>query len=424
MTTLHLSALEEALTSLENVASEELTFDVGGIPVTLRVLLPKEEIAIQKYAQESISDEEESDNSTVMEYLDRYKWGVCSHAIVVIGNLDFRDVEYVETGEVLENGTPVKIPKHEAVRGIIEKKWGRIILNGVFKKYGELVGKVEEKSEKLIEFEPTDLDTEIERLEARLADLRNQKEEELEGKKETTLSAQIKAIENMEAAVSQGEAAIQRMENATEMEEAELVESETETGSEEVASEEPAPPDTGAPVIPQSAAPPPPKAQVVSQPPRQAREPAPSAASQAVMADHGSFADLSDPSTAQNIMETEARRILLLRQKDAQEREGQVPPSDLQPETPDELVEARTGGSSLRPPHAAAQAAAEEAGELTVAQAGQGQVGNLDGVPVYQMSPTESLEKARQAMRPGQQGGINQPAKGTRNPRFQPPKGR
>lgn len=404
MKILQLSTLEEALNSLEALATDELTFNVGDIAVTLRALMPHEEIAIQKYAQAAVTAGEE-DNSTVMEYLDRYKWGIVSYAIIQIGTLDFRDVEFVETGEVLENGTRVKKSKVDAVRAFIQKKWGRVILNGIFKKYGELAAKIENKTEKLIEFEPSDLGTEIERTEARVAELKQQKEEEAKGKKDATITDQLRAIDELERSLSETDLA------AREAQINEDFAASTELGSEavEVIEETTPPPPTNTPVIPTYAPAPLPATQVVSRPPISQ----PQSIHQPPSFD--SFADLSDPDRAAALMEAETQRILLARQRAALERDTEPPP-EIEPTDPGELFEAQTAGSMIPPPHLSAQAASENLYRMHTV------LPEVDGIPVYQMSPTESLEKVRQPMPSPTPTQINAPLAGTKNPRFQPPK--
>ena len=169
-----LSILESALSSIGDIGKKEITFDVGGTSVTLRTLLPDEEIKVQKVARGLLQVEEskeDPDQATVMAFLDEYRIRALAYSIVAVGDLSFRNEEFVYTGEVLPNGTKIKIPKHEAVTGIL-KKFSRGILGVIFQKYSELTELAETEAENSIEFEPTDPDSEIERLQGRIEAIR------------------------------------------------------------------------------------------------------------------------------------------------------------------------------------------------------------------------------------------------------------
>ena len=166
-----LSVLESALSSIGDIGKKELTFEVGNTPITLRTLLPDEEIKIQKVSrgllQSEDSEEEEPDQATVMAFLDEYRIRALSYSIIAVGDLNFRDSEFVYTGEILPNGTKIKVPKNEAVTGIL-KKFSRSILGLIFQKYSELTELAEVDAENAIDFEPTDPDSEIQRLQGRI----------------------------------------------------------------------------------------------------------------------------------------------------------------------------------------------------------------------------------------------------------------
>jgi len=177
---INLQALEQALAAVEEVGKGELSFEINNTTMTLRVLMPEEEVEVQKYAAVALNSGEEGEQHTAMAFLDRFKTAIISYALVEIDDLDLRDAEFIETGEKLPNGKIVKIPKAEALQKII-RGWTRHLLIGVFRKYAELLAKVEKVAEDSIEFEPVDIDTEIQRLEERLAELRESKEAEASG---------------------------------------------------------------------------------------------------------------------------------------------------------------------------------------------------------------------------------------------------
>jgi hypothetical protein len=86
-----------------------------------------------------------------------------------------RDVKFIETEEILPNGKPIKISKYEAMQRILVD-WSSFVRDGCFQKYGELVATVEQAAEKAIQFKPSDPDSEIERLQERIAEIKAQAE--------------------------------------------------------------------------------------------------------------------------------------------------------------------------------------------------------------------------------------------------------
>ena len=187
-----LSTLRQALAPLSNVGKDEHTFVVEGHNVTLRPLLPHEEVGVQRYAVEILREEEEEksiqvddedpgmDRATALDYFDRFRIEVLSHAICQIGTLNLRGVDHVSTGEIV-NGIPVKIPRHVAIRNLIRDGWSRTMITVGFSQYGNLVEKLARLSDKLATQSMTDLDAEIERIEKRLEDLRQERKRRLEG---------------------------------------------------------------------------------------------------------------------------------------------------------------------------------------------------------------------------------------------------
>ena len=163
-------ALEQALAPIEEIGQGELTFDAGTTPVTLRVLLPSEEVEAQKYAATAINEADQGEHSAI-DYLDRFRIGCLSHSVVAVGGVNFRGQEFVETGDKLDNGNTVKIPKHKAMRMLLAR-WTRPTLTAVFGRFNELVSKAEAEAEKLIEYEPSNIPAEMDRLQKRMAELR------------------------------------------------------------------------------------------------------------------------------------------------------------------------------------------------------------------------------------------------------------
>jgi len=177
-----LDALESALAPIEAIGKSETTFNVSGSSdnpgtvVTLRMLLPEEEIIARRYASEVV-DNKNQDSHDALEYLERFKIGVLSYALVVVGPLDLHKTEYVETGEKLESGVAIKEPTHLAMRRLL-LRWTQDIRTRMFNKYSELLAKVEIAAENAIEFDPVDLALEIERVEKRLEMLKSAQDQD------------------------------------------------------------------------------------------------------------------------------------------------------------------------------------------------------------------------------------------------------
>ena len=331
-----LEALEQAIAPIEELGKGELTFDVGGTPVTLQIMTPEAEIDVQRYANETLGGD--GNLAATAEYLERFKLAVLSHAIIQIGPLDLRGVKTVETGEALDDGTPKKITKVKAVRDTI-LRWSGSIRLAVFRKYGELVEEVERKAEKAVEFKPSDIDAEIERLQTRLKELEAEKAQEKESPVETPVGRMTKAV-----AASDAEEQLETREKLSRMAAGQVAEDTPEEAPQ-------VPPQQRQPVIPTQAPPPapsqpqqPPQAPqpVVQQQvaPQQPLAPPPPAAD--------SFVDTSDPDQMHAAVAEENRRLLAARMGT---QAAHMPKSVL-------AAAAQVGVT--KPPHLEAQRAMEE----------------------------------------------------------------
>lgn len=220
---MNLDALKAAVKPLTKFGQDELTFTVptddgNEVSVTLRPLLPAEEIKCQRYAQELLNEAvaeeglEGSDTlsrTTALHYMDNFRTEIISYALVMIGGTDLRGVRHVETGETTESGVPVKIPKEKALRQIIAhptEGWSRGMITIVFSKYGDLITKISDKADKVARESLSDLDAEIERVERRLATLREERESRAQGDPSVTakqIQSLVRAGEAMEAEVDQ-----------------------------------------------------------------------------------------------------------------------------------------------------------------------------------------------------------------------------
>lgn len=85
--------------------------------------------------------------------------------------IDLRGLEHIETGEVLENGTPVRTAKNVFLRPILES-WNDIVIDAVFMRYAQLVEQMEEDVSKNIRVEMTS-DVLLAKIESKADELRN-----------------------------------------------------------------------------------------------------------------------------------------------------------------------------------------------------------------------------------------------------------
>lgn len=175
---LDLATLKATLQPIRKIGEIEEYFKIDEVEVCMRVLTPKEELEIQRWSNTVLAsateDQRENDNSLAVEYLNRFKLGCLSHALVEINGMDLRNEEYIATGEVLSNGKAVKIKKFEALVQLLES-WPRPLLSSVFKKFNEIMERCEIQSDKSVEFNPPDIDSEISNLMQRIQTLEEMK---------------------------------------------------------------------------------------------------------------------------------------------------------------------------------------------------------------------------------------------------------
>ena len=416
---LDLKYLEGALSGIAEVGKGEVSFDFNGTTLTMRALLPSEEVEIQKYASVVLEDVGDDDAGSVatMEYLDRFKLALISHSIIAIGETNLRDEEFVSTGQKLPNGQEVKIPRWEAIKKIAET-WSRPSLTLLFKKYSELVDKIESMAEGAIAFDPVDLDAEILRIETRLSDLHARKKEleaadKDKGQVTNTVNLMAGAIPdvNQEArglvnttfSSGAGPPAESNPAQSVAPEEVESGPSE-ETKAPERDLESPRPsvrrssiPQTvsSSPPAPNPPSPNPPAPEEEGpeeeedwEDAREPQEQAPAGLSpeqEQVLStiEDTSFVDPEKVHEAQAIIQAESQRL------------------------------ARSRASNKRPPHLDALEASRETA----------QVGTVDGVDAFRIGQPEVLQKTPQGSNLSKED-VNSGATGSQNPRFSPPRRR
>ncbi len=174
--TISLKALEGAITQVEKVADQELTFQVNGTNIAIRGLRPDEDTEVQRYAQSALPKNGEEDQAAFAEFMDRLRYGTLGYSVVQINDMDLRNEDYLSTED--EEGAPYDVPKSEALRDMIRKNWSRPMLAAVFKKFVELLNRIEVHADRSVKFDPADLNDEIKRMEERLTELKTTRDEQ------------------------------------------------------------------------------------------------------------------------------------------------------------------------------------------------------------------------------------------------------
>ncbi len=162
---MNLSDLKQAFKPLVEISHKEKEIEVHGIKITLRTITPSEENEIQK-SLPSLED----DDSTPLEFVDSFRKQALARSIVKVQDLDLRNQEYVETGEKLKNGVPVKVKKEEAVLSMLEE-WSRPLIAFVFQSFSELLEELEKDLEDRVDTNQEILEAEKEILENRLSEM-------------------------------------------------------------------------------------------------------------------------------------------------------------------------------------------------------------------------------------------------------------
>jgi hypothetical protein len=378
-------ALEQALAPIEEIGQGELTFDAGSTTITLRVLLPHEEVEAQKFAAQALNEADEGEHSAV-DYLDRFRLGILSHAVIAVGDQNFRDAEFIETGETLANGAKVKIPRYKAMRQLLTR-WSRSTMTACYAKFSELVTEKEREAEEAIEYEPSSIPAEIDRLNQRISELRSQMEQE-EAAEKTKFSEKLA-----------------EMTPATDVPvpppqpEPERDPDEPEVNPSQAMS----PVHRQGPISP--AAVPPPQASSIEQPtaaPPRPRVPQPA---------DSSFINDEDDDAMNAALDAEHQRIMERRRRAAAGETPMNEGSALQTVHPQ-----LSGG---RPPHMDAREVEEDVGLLN---ARAEHLGEMDGKPVFKMPDQELGTSTRQRPAAPPRAALNPTVVGESNPRFRGPK--
>jgi hypothetical protein len=406
---INMQQLAAALEPVRKIGTEEITFPVGDTEITLSLATPKQEVEAHEYARAALSDDDEEERHAVMSYLDHIKVGFLSYAIVKMGDMDLHGEDRIATGEILDNEKEVTVPKHVAMRDLLWT-WNRLVLVGMFRKYAELLSKTQEAVEEAIEFEPSDTEAEIERLNERITELQRIQKEQTHDAEVTNHTLRLAEVDGTEVspdmvAASPGDTpAPEPPPSPPEPSEAQ------ETAPV-------APPQERASILPTEMPPPAEAPPSHSQPPGQ-QEPVPAQAPRRPPpTPDSSFVDTSDTDSMQAAVAAEHHRIAARRDRVDQG----LPPDDV-PESALSML------SSMQrtPPHLGA---AQVASTLTAAelkhqalerQEAEAIGTTAEGVPVFRL-PTEGIGAPDPtAPEPVQ---VNPQPEGASNPRFKPSPG-
>lgn len=458
--TISFEDLEGAISQIESVRQEEITFEVRGTKITLRGLAPHEDTDVQRYSQEALSDAPEGDQAAFAEFMDRLRYGILGYALMEIGPLNLRDVEYIPSTD--EEGNPVDLPKNQAIEQLIRAKWSRAMLASVFKKFTELLDRIEMRADQAVTFDAADLDAEIERVQNRLKELHRAKEQRQEDVEDAISRAQhvVGDVNKKQIDLRRGsqEKAF-KPEPEPEQQTAPDPEPEPEPERPKATTRSAPPREPRRPRYPESAAKPPQRPQtppedplaqppqIHSQPEQEQPEAPQEADSEGHVPSHGipdpheghSFFDPADPEAAIYEEGIRQERIYAQQQKAARERKEQD--RRLQEENHRKIVEARTRRQSAPPPgpvHDVSKLGGktrDPAGLRTalntqnaVAQSSQPQIrsassqrpAQLNGKDVFRMDAQTLDRRAKQAYQESDTppGVIDAPPQGSQNPRF------
>jgi hypothetical protein len=160
-------------------------------------------------AQEGLSSNDNMSRAAAMDYFDRFRIEIIANAIVQVNDLDLREADYIATGETLENGVAVQVPRGIAMRGIVQG-WSRAMITVCFARYGDLVQKIADLADKIAKTTLPDLDAEIERVQARLAELRADRATRAKGDPSVTASQITNLVEAGRALEHEADTAIDR----------------------------------------------------------------------------------------------------------------------------------------------------------------------------------------------------------------------
>lgn len=404
--TINIDALTGALEQIGAIGQSEKTFRAGDHTVGIRLLGADEEKEVEKHAQIAWSEAvDDTDPAAVADWVDRARIATLSHVIFRIDDLDFRNEEYIETGNLDEAGTPIRKPRYLVMREIIQH-WTRSVIHLCYVKYSELQAMVEVSASQAIEVNEDSLNTEIKRLLGRVDTL-----EKLKSRRDTTDAAKEK-VEKAREAIDEYSSKQDEIRNGVPSVDPQVTEAQPEQPT------EPAQPAQRRSQIPARAAPPQrrepsPAAQEPVTPAQPEQPPEEPTDAQGIPLPHegDSFFDTSEPEQA---MATELRRQAHLRRQ----RNTPGPMADPVPDQDDILPGAPKGEPRHREAQNAADATLNLAPEETVRRVPK--KSGDDEVEGIRM-PVEELSPRNRPAKPPRTAKANAGPEVTMNPRFRGP---
>ncbi len=401
---LNLQALEAALKPIQKIGNGELSFVVEGQTMAIRTLLPHEDIAVSKYASVALEGqgEGEHDTSSMSEFIERFQISLISYALVEINGLDLRNAEFVETGEMLDNGVAVKEAKPAVLRKMLHK-FSRAVRQNVFRHYAELLDQVESETDRVVRYSSAELDKEIARATTRLAELTALKERRVqESEEKHPFVQQIRAMAEAQKAAEE-----------------QAAQEDTQESVEAPVPETPAPQEQ-APVVPQTMQPQAPvpvrvdsimpdfRNQQVAPPPQHAPRPVPAQQTpqqaahvqQPVAPESPQEQPISQNMSEEEEMIAEEMRLLNIRKARLQSQQVVKRPA----------------------PHLGAREDAANGAEEPVQHVQIQQAGTVNGLPAYKLESNDPymLTDKTPARDPSQVVVNRDPSAGTINPKFRP----
>lgn len=162
MSTLSIKRVKEALSKIQYVAYVEEAFEIAGVSVVLRSLLPDE------YPKVLAEVGDLEDQAFIYAF-----WSeTLARSIVEVGDLDLREIDFVEVEIDGPGGVKVgKVEKVAFLRDQVLATWSRDALFVGYTKFTEVEGKSEAKAKAGVAFSKAD-DSGIDRFKRALADLK------------------------------------------------------------------------------------------------------------------------------------------------------------------------------------------------------------------------------------------------------------
>lgn len=173
----YFSKLKSSFKRIQALADDEKEIKIDGAPpIVVKVLDFVQSLKIQSASVTMFTEADGYEESAqLMGYMRQMHESTLAGAIVQIDDLDLRGVEFIETGEVTETGTPVKVPKDEMLKEFIAR-WNTTIVSELYNRYTEFQTEVESRIERAIAADVTEIDTEIERCQQRIQELNERKD--------------------------------------------------------------------------------------------------------------------------------------------------------------------------------------------------------------------------------------------------------